>query len=459
MSDAHLNSLPEKNETIGPETKPLRVATWNMDHWKRTAQQRRDSWDYLESGEFSDIALLQECLIPKEFRRERYEFREIGGVRPRGTAVVNLDKELSVEEIGTVKTRYSSSRFSMLGTYPGTIMVTQVEIPDMDPITCISVYGMIEVYSQTTMLRIIADLIPLFDSSFGNRVILGGDLNISTAFNPNSRDWPRYKAILEMLEALGLVNLASAAEEPPATIDGCICGQDSCNHLHTYGSDPGSQLDWLYGSPVLARHCRSIRADRKVVGTLSDHAPVVANFDLPLGKTEWDQASFFREIGVRHGTTIQQLVEEIVAWAERRTEEFRRQRITVALDRFPFTGETEPVIWLQVDLENQLGSQYTFALSAAGFITIPFQYFFQPYETTEAREKLWSRITEIPGINLEKRLNGRPTFSLKALETQGNLNHFLQIFDELVDRTVEHRRELTTQIEQIAVLNPEEKPQ
>ena len=55
----------------------------------------------------------------------------------------------------------------MLGTYPGATIVARVGIPAVGSITCISVYGLIDVYAQTTMLRIIADLIPLFDSPEG----------------------------------------------------------------------------------------------------------------------------------------------------------------------------------------------------------------------------------------------------------------------------------------------------
>ena len=46
------------------------------------------------------------------------------------------------------------------------------------PLTFVSVYAVTDVYAQTTLLRIVADLIPLFDSAHGTRVILGGDLNM-----------------------------------------------------------------------------------------------------------------------------------------------------------------------------------------------------------------------------------------------------------------------------------------
>ena len=86
--------------------------------------------------------------------------------------------------------------------------IARVTIPDVQPITVVSVYNVIDdVYAQTTLLRIIADLIPLFDSADGARVILGGDLNMSTAQKAGP-DLERASGILEALKGLGLRDLA-----------------------------------------------------------------------------------------------------------------------------------------------------------------------------------------------------------------------------------------------------------
>ena len=44
--------------------------TWNMDHWRRTAQQRRDGWSFLRIGAQADVMLLQESVIPSETPRQ-----------------------------------------------------------------------------------------------------------------------------------------------------------------------------------------------------------------------------------------------------------------------------------------------------------------------------------------------------------------------------------------------------
>jgi hypothetical protein len=165
---------------------PLSVVTWNMDHWKRTAQTRRDAWSYL-SGLGCDVALLQECVPPKDLDRSKIVHRHIAGNRPWGSAVAILNNELGIEEIGSVRIRYSSTLFSMLGTYPGATIVAGVGFPAVGSITFVSVYGLIDVYAQTTMLRIVADLIPLFD---GRRWIRADDRRSHSG--ASSRPGPRH---------------------------------------------------------------------------------------------------------------------------------------------------------------------------------------------------------------------------------------------------------------------------
>ena len=146
--------LPQDPSTSQPAEaptlfRPLSLVTWNIDHWKRTAQTRRDAWSYL-SGLGCDVALLQECVPPRDLNRSKIVHRQIAGNRPWGSAVAVFDSELNIEEIGSVRTRYSSTLFSMLGTYPGATIVARVGISAVGSITCVSVYGLIDVYAQTT---------------------------------------------------------------------------------------------------------------------------------------------------------------------------------------------------------------------------------------------------------------------------------------------------------------------
>ena len=106
---------------IGPEPieRRLSIGTWNMDHWKRTPQQRKDAWEYLQTESKADVMLLQESVAPSDIPRNRFEYREIAGRRPWGSSVVAFDKKLEIEEIDAVGTRYGPTRFSMLGKPSG----------------------------------------------------------------------------------------------------------------------------------------------------------------------------------------------------------------------------------------------------------------------------------------------------------------------------------------------------
>ena len=52
------------------------------------------------------------------------------------------------------------------------------------------------------------------------------------------------------------------------------------------------------------------------MGSLSDHAPVIAEFQIPLGipTRQWDPETFVQEVGVRHGAASSEVAEEIIAW-------------------------------------------------------------------------------------------------------------------------------------------------
>ena len=417
-----------------PPVRDLSIATWNMDHWKRTVQARRDAWSYIASDLHTDVALLQECVAPRDLARSKIVHRQIAGSRSWGSAVAVFNNEMDIEEIGAVRTKYSSTLFSMLGTYLGATIVARVTVPGVGPITCVSVYGLINDYAQTTMLRIVADLIPLFDSPDGERVVLGGDMNVTTATLPSTPELRRYEAVLKAVKSLGLQNLAETAAERPPPLEGCLCGASSCHHLRTYGDNPGSQLDWLFATPELARRCSRLRVDYEKVGSLSDHAPIIADFQIPLGfpTRKWDRKAFVQELGIRLGSDASQVAEEIIAWAERKHTQMRYQHPFAALDRLPISEGPDPEMWVQLDLRQPEGLGYTISMTADGAIKLQFQYMSAPpFDTVEARKKIYDAVSALPGVSIEERLTGRPSFPIAALTAGDNLERFIKI--NLVD--------------------------
>jgi hypothetical protein len=377
--------------------------------------------------------------------RSKIVHRKIAGNRPWGSAVAVFNNEFGIEEIDSVRTRYSSTLFSMLGTYPGATIVARAGIPAVGSITCISVYGLIDVYAQTTMLRVIADLIPLFDSPEGERVVLGGDMNITTATSPSTPELQRYEAILKAVESLGLRNLAETAAERPPQLENCLCGASSCHHLRTYGDNPGSQLDWLFATPALARQCSHLRIGSGHVRSLSDHAPVIAEFEIPLGipTRHWDPESFVQEVGIRHGAAARRVAEEIIAWAQRKHVQIRAQHPYASLDRLPTSNGPDPELWVQLDLRYPERLGYTVSLTADdALVTLQFQYMkAPPFDTVEARKRMYDAIAALPGVNIEERLTGRPSFPMASLVVGDNLGQVIKILDAAVDEMVtSHKR-------------------
>lgn len=444
MADSNRN--PE-----GPtQGKTVSIGTWNMDHWKRTVQQRKDAWAYLDSKTGADIMLLQESGVPTGMPRTRYVHRELAGSRPWGSAVVAFSDavDLELEEIDAVRSRYSSRRFSMLGSIPGTMIVARADFPGIGPITCISVYGVINVYAQTTMFRIVADLIPLFDSSDGKRVVLGGDFNVTDAIRGDATVLPRWKAILNAVESLGLVNLAKVASDRPASIPKCLCGYEKCYHLHTYTwkGNQGTQLDWLYATPDLANHCTRIRLDHEVFGKLSDHAPIIADFNVVPDERPRivDPESFVEEMAARSGSECARIADDLINWAHRKHETLRRgERRLATYDRFDISSRVrDPQMWFQLDLNYPDDVQWTFSLTTGGSVRVQFMNMKTPYDRLDARERIWNEINQIPGVDLDRRLTGLPTIPIRCLASTETRERFERVFSAMIDETLRARLNL-----------------
>ena len=125
-----------------PVVRGLSIGAWNMDHWKRTSQQRKDAWRYLQTERKADVMLLQESVAPSDIPRNRFVYREIAGRRPWGSSVVAFAHDLETEEIDAVRVHATApTRFSMLGSLPGSVIVARIHVPEVGPITFVSVYG------------------------------------------------------------------------------------------------------------------------------------------------------------------------------------------------------------------------------------------------------------------------------------------------------------------------------
>ena len=163
-------------------TTPLRVATWNLNHWRQPllpVDTRRGAWAHLAEGIGAQVALVQEAVPPVDMPRDRAVYGEIAGHRNWGSAVVALDPAVTIEPIRSVRTPWSKRRYLLDAAHPGSTAVARVTVAGLQPITLVSVYGVLDGSALASMHRVVADLLPLFDSPDGARVILGGDLNVT----------------------------------------------------------------------------------------------------------------------------------------------------------------------------------------------------------------------------------------------------------------------------------------
>lgn len=249
-----------------------------MSHWQRSETERAGAWAWLrDSG--TDVALVQEAVPPVGIGSVVY--RAIGGTRPWGSAVVGFTTEVDVVTQATG--RYNSAPVDLLVTHPGAVAIGRVDLGPR-PLTLVSMYGLIDDgYADTTVNRMLSDLVPLIDDpTLGRHLVVGGDLNITTQWvgaQVRYREWER--ATFERIAALGLRDcLQIHRAEGPLEGCGCLDGDD-CRHVRTqYHPRSGRpwQNDYVYASDALVRaaHVKAtFVVDDPAVRALSDHLPVV----------------------------------------------------------------------------------------------------------------------------------------------------------------------------------------
>lgn len=263
----------------------MRVVVWNMSHWSRSEEQRQLGWSLLREELKADVALLQETVPPEPYA-DQTVYRPIGGRRQWGSAVVGLT--VDVTKVEEAKGRASSGPSSILGSHPGTVAVASAEV-DGKPMTFVSLYGLIEDgYADTTVNRQLSDLAPLFDDPrHEDRIVLGGDLNITTQWVGAKAHYARWEAAtLERVSAFGFVDCLDLYRED-GPLEGCGCVyEEQCRHVHTQAHRSSSrpwQNDYLFASPELAHGALTkawVHVENEAVRALGDHFPLVADLDL-----------------------------------------------------------------------------------------------------------------------------------------------------------------------------------
>ncbi len=433
---------PEREETGEPAAAgtPFRIASWNLNHWRQPllpVDSRRGAWRHLADGIGAQVALVQEAVPPAGLPRDRAVYGEIAGHRNWGSALVALDPAVLVEPIRSVRNPWSKRRYLLDRTHPGSVAVARVEVPGIQPITLVSVYGVLDGTALASMHHVVADLLPLFDSPDGARVIPGGDLNV-TQTSRDERYLARADALLASLRALGLVEAKTLVAEPPAPAAGCGCGAEGgCGHLGTWKT---SELDHLFVSPSLAGQVTALTLDPGVVEAgLSDHLPIVLDLALAAERTPtpWDEEAFAVEIGRRHGPAARRVVEALVSWAEQKERALTDAAgVTLkGLTRLPTNGVTaEPELMFTLDLNAApRGSEVMVSVHADGQVVLWLGGLrLPPFDTEDGRHELRHALNAVDGVHIgHRQVNGWPRFPLSTLEDPANLLRLVAVLDRI----------------------------
>jgi endonuclease/exonuclease/phosphatase family metal-dependent hydrolase len=423
---------------------PLRVSTWNLNHWQQPllpTDTRRGAWAYLAERMNVQVALVQEAVPPAESARTRAVYGEIAGHRNWGSAVVALDPSIEIEPIRSVRSASSKRRFILDASHPGSTAVARVTAPGLQPITFVSVYGIWDGDPLGSMHRVVADLLPLFDSADGARVILGGDLNV-TQSTRDARYRARADALLAAVEALGLDEVKTIVAVPPAAAAGCACGEGGrCGHIGTW---KGAELDHLYVSRALSGQVAALAvASAAVKEGLSDHVPLVLDLALRHERTPhaWDEEAFAVEVGRRHGPRARGVVEALVSWAEHKERSLAKAAGVTGkvLTRFPTNGITaDPELMFPIDIQAEpRDSQMSISIHADGTVVVWLGSMkVPPFDTTEARDELRHGLNEIDGVHIHRWETDRwPRFTIERLEDPSNLHKLVALLDRIADET------------------------
>jgi hypothetical protein len=268
----------------------LRVATWNMDHWKRmrddpTGQSQRDAWAYLQSLNV-DVALVQEAAPPPFTDPVAWPVRSHPApdrpddwlIHPRfcrwGSGVVVFNPAVEFEPIEASPLN-GAAYHGLWISHPGTWAGIRVMRGDQPPINLISLYGARDRpafrtetgWYQTTVHRTLSDLTPLLDEEAGRWTVVAGDFNLGMQFSDTPEKPYRWaglvRAVYTRLAALGLTDcIALGVPTDREPLANCGCGPaPDCRHVKTYrhNNEPN-------GSPWQNEH---VFATQPMVGVLT----------------------------------------------------------------------------------------------------------------------------------------------------------------------------------------------
>lgn len=277
-----------------PRIRPMTawtVLVWNMGMGSPSSRSDETTWSRLSEliDEWSvDVALLNE-VSTSSLRDVHDAVYEVWGTRGRdrkhrdwSTAVLSRHGPTEIRDAQAVSYRGRKPNVRFENSRPGSWIAASVRVPEVGDVTCVSLYGLTDELSEASVHRSLSELSPLFsDPRYGERLLLGGDLNTSTQW-PKGPHLDGDVALLERIEAYGLIDCL-ATRRPAGRLSDCRCTLDECTHTMTRHdpNHPGLQVDYLFASAALVVDDRLTKCDALPNSEwleFSDHAPIVATF-------------------------------------------------------------------------------------------------------------------------------------------------------------------------------------
>ena len=238
----------------------MKCLVWNMDYWKRTEDNRAKAWEYIQSVD-PDVCLLNEC---STHTSQEYSVHSVYR-RGWGTGVFSKHQLTEITSV-TKGTRL----IPLIKSHPESLVSTKFELNSKN-ITAISLYGKIDQdgFCITTLHRSLSDLTPIFSQRRNTEwLIIGGDFNADVLIDDQQND-NAHRIFFDRLKDFKLQDCCKKFNpERIATIRHPMTNKQFENDRLFAGKQ-------LYDRLV---SCEVI--DDPNLYELSDHNPIIAEFDL-----------------------------------------------------------------------------------------------------------------------------------------------------------------------------------
>ena len=264
----------------------MRVATWNMKQAVAPKRPLDDLWRWAGDEINADVMVLTEARVPKSGPPPGWTaVWRSGGIGPRrtwGTVVAAHGGDLV--EVSSVQIGRSAVRLDF--TWPGVVVVADVVHRGERWATVVGLYGLTVDgennscgHGRFSSKRLLRELAPLFESDRSDRIVVAGDLNL----------WPaEVPPIVGELGLIDLIESTSSDRAPLPGCSGCVLGAE-CGHLWTHknGNSPNAavqQIDFIFATSSMRDELTTVYGGVQHFADawdVSDHAPVVAEFDMP----------------------------------------------------------------------------------------------------------------------------------------------------------------------------------